>query len=122
MTQIMGRKLPGPEIMGPVFLYHLKQGIPVTRISVLLTHLNVHYIWSSDTKLGKRLRKQYPLEMTFSRLGAEPELIDCRQFKVPWNVSIPPRKQPAPHRFGPVDQQAFSEGIDQELASDDQSE
>lgn len=94
MTEtLMMNGLPGTETMGPVFLYHYKQGVPVTRALVLLSHVNVHAIWRDNSKRSMKLRTTYPLETTFSRLGQAPEVIDCRAFTAPWYVELPTAKE-----------------------------
>lgn len=74
--------------VGQAALYHIKKGIQVTKARVALTHANAHMIWSGSSERSRRIRQRYPLEVSMSRIGAEPEVINCRQFIVPWDVPL----------------------------------
>lgn len=86
------------EEIGSILLQRIKRGKPIEHLRVHMTHADLHRLFCGMTKHSIEIRKQYPLEVSFSRLGQEPEVIDCRQFTVPWDIALPKAPVPSPTR------------------------
>lgn len=88
-----------PAHLGPALLYHLKQGKPVERITVYLTHENIHAIHAGNVMdnqsadICRKIQAAYPLEITLAPGQDMEKVIDCRLFEVPWHIDIRTKEQ-----------------------------
>ena len=76
-----------PALFGPAFLYHLKRGKAITRLTVYFTHGQLHRIFSPH------IADKYPLEMVLGEGLDMEKRIDCRLFEVPWIIDLRTAKE-----------------------------